>query len=160
MNRELLKENLFLWGMSLRKIPLLFYCRPRIIESTAERAIIRIPLRRRTKNHLNCMYFGALCAGADACGGFLASKLIRQSGHSINLLFKDLKADFLKRAEKDVLFVCDDGEKISQLIKKAIATNERYNEAIGVTAYVKNDGVDMAVAQFTMTLSLKKSGAA
>jgi acyl-coenzyme A thioesterase PaaI-like protein len=155
MDRELIKENLFLWGMSFKKIPLLFYCRPRIIESTALKATIRIPLRRRTKNHLNCMYFGALCAGADACGGFLASKLIRKSGHSINLLFKDLKADFLKRAEKDVYFVCHDGEKISRLIEKVIKTKERGNEAISVTAFVKDGETELPVAQFAMTLSLK-----
>ena len=55
---------------------------------------IKIKLNRRTKNHLNSMYFGVLSVGADVTGGFLAMKLIHTSKSKIALIFKDFHANF------------------------------------------------------------------
>lgn len=56
----------------LLRIPMLFYVRPRVTEISPERITVRIPLRRRTKNHHGSMYFGALGVGADCAAGALA----------------------------------------------------------------------------------------
>ena len=93
----------------LLKVPLIWLCRPKVIEHTDERIEVVIRLRRRTKNHLGSMYFGALAIGADITGGFLAMDPIKESGRQIQLIFKDFKADFLKRPEGDVHFYCNDG---------------------------------------------------
>ena len=76
MFSELRKANLYLKIFGLTKIPLLWFCRPKIIILNTESVEIKIPLRRRTKNHLNSMYFGALSVGADITGGFLAMMCI------------------------------------------------------------------------------------
>jgi len=62
------------------------------------------------------MYFGVLAVGADVTGGFLAMNYIQASKSKINLIFKDFHADFLKRAEDDVHFVCEDGIAIQNLV--------------------------------------------
>ena len=72
MGKSLFKSNLELYLFSFFKVPMLFYCRPRIVALDDEKVEIRLPLRRRTKNHLNSMYFGALAVGADVAGGFIA----------------------------------------------------------------------------------------
>ena len=90
-----LKANYYLVAFSIAKIPLLWFCRPRIVNITSTSIEIKIPLRRRTKNHLNSMYFGALSVGADVTGGFFAMQLIEQSGHKVHLSFKHFHADFL-----------------------------------------------------------------
>ena len=94
--------KLRLW--TLTKIPLLFFLRPSVVEAGALRTVIRIPLTRRSRNHLGSMYFGALCAGADLAGALTAMRRIDASGRRISLIFKDVKAQFFKRAEGDVLF--------------------------------------------------------
>ena len=71
------------------------------------------------------MYFGALCAGADLAGALTAMRRIDASGRRISLIFKDVKARFLKRAEGDVLFCCEDGEAVDGLVRRAIASGER-----------------------------------
>jgi acyl-coenzyme A thioesterase PaaI-like protein len=86
------------------KVPMIFYCGVKVIELDDKKAIVKIPLKRRTKNHLNSMYFGALAVGADVAGGILAFSLIQKRKLKISLVFKDLKADFLKRHESDVVF--------------------------------------------------------
>jgi len=116
---------------------------------------VKIRFNRRTKNHLNSMYFGVLSVGADVTGGFLAMKLIHESQSKISLIFKDFHADFLKRAEGDVHFICEDGLAIQDLVKLTEQTGERQNLPVHITAIVPSIS-DEPVAKFILTLSLKK----
>ena len=136
------------------KVPLIWLCRPKVVEHTDERLEVRIALRRRTKNHLGSMYFGALAVGADVTGGFLAMDPIVESGRNINLIFKDFKADFLRRPEGDVHFFCNDGLAIRELVTKAIESGERHNYKMNIEATVPSLS-DEVVARFELTLSLK-----
>jgi len=116
---------------------------------------VKIKLNRRTKNHLNSMYFGVLSVGADVTGGFLAMKLIRNNQSRISLIFKDFHADFLKRAEGDVHFICEDGLAIKNLVEVVEQTGERQNLPLHITATVPSISNE-TVAEFILTLSLKK----
>ncbi len=66
---------------------------PKIIAIDSKHVEVRIPLRRRTKNHLNSMYFGALAVGADVAGGF-CDEQSSGKGEAISLAFKGVKAEF------------------------------------------------------------------
>ena len=85
------------------KVPMLFWIRPSVIELSDERCEIKIPLSRRTKNHLNSMYFGVLACGADCAGGLSAMKQILQSDQKVSLAFKefDAKGWMYQQAIKD-----------------------------------------------------------
>ena len=155
MISSLTKANLYLNFFGLRKIPLLWFCRPKIIHLGQESVEIKIPLKRRTKNHLGSMYFGALSVGADITGGFLAMICIQKSKCNVALIFKDFKADFLKRAEGDVHFKCNQGPDIARLVEKTIASGERENMIVNIDAYVPSISDDI-VAKFKLTLSLKE----
>ena len=101
------------------------------------------------------MYFGVLSVGADVTSGFLAMKFIQASKSKINLIFKDFHADFLKRAEGDVHFICEDGIAIQNLVRKAEETGERQNLPVEIVATVPKIS-DGPVAKFVLTLSIKK----
>jgi len=73
----------------------------------------------------------------------------------INLIFKDFHADFLKRAEDDVHFVCEDGIAIQNLVRDAEETGERQNLSVQIVATVPKIS-DEPVAKFILTLSIKK----
>jgi acyl-coenzyme A thioesterase PaaI-like protein len=152
---EKARETLSLRLFGLAKIPLLFYVGASVSEISPERMVIRIPLRRRTRNHLGSMYFGALCIGADCAPGAFAMHLIRQQPDRISMVFKDFQAEFLKRAEGDVEFICDQGKEISELVALAAASDERVERRIEVIATVPSLS-DETVAKFKLTLSLKK----
>lgn len=118
--------------------------------------LLRIPLRRRTRNHLGGMYLGAYAVGADLACGFLAFFQIQQKKLKVSLAFKSLHCDFERRAESDVYFSCEAGERIEALITESERTGERVNEPIPVEAYVVNtSGEKEVVAQITIELSLK-----
>ena len=149
------KANIFIKILAFTKIPLMFFCRPKIIELNDDKVVVRIALKRRTKNHVNSMYFGALAVGADLSGAYLAFHHTAKVKQKINLIFKDFHADFLKRAEGDVHFICNDGNRIKTLVEEVVRTKQRCNTTVHVNAYVPDKLKDDPIAKFTLTLSLK-----
>ena len=149
-----IKANYYLAAFSITKIPLLWFCRPKVINISSKSIEIKIPLKRRTKNHLNSMYFGALSVGADITGGFLAMMCIQKTKKKVALIFKDFKADFLKRAEGDVHFICNQGDDITNLVHKTIQSGKRENMIVYIDAIVPSISSEV-VAKFELTLSLK-----
>jgi acyl-coenzyme A thioesterase PaaI-like protein len=152
---EKTRETLSLRLFGLTQIPLLFYVGVSVAEISPERMVVSIPLRRRTRNHLGSMYFGALCIGADCAPGAFAMYLIRQQPERISMVFKDFQAEFLKRAEGDVDFCCDQGKEIAELVAQAAASDQRVERQVEVIATVPSLS-DEPVARFKLTLSLKK----
>lgn len=139
---------LFLLGRL--KIPMIGFVRPRIMEMDDQKVIIRISLRRRTRNHLGSMYFGALSVGADLAGAI--HSVYFTGGKGMSMAFKSMQAEFVKRAEGDVFFESKDGKLISQTIEESRQTRERVNRMVEVTA--KNIKGEL-VAHFKMEISIK-----
>lgn len=150
-----LRETLRLRAFGLLQIPILFFISPTVTEITDERIEVKIRLNRRTRNHVRSMYFGVLVAGADCACGLLAMRLMEKKGGKISLIFKDFKAEFLKRAEGDTVFVCTQGKEIAELVERAVETRERQSLPVEVIAKVPSKDGDEPVARFVLTLSLK-----
>ena len=153
---ESMRETAILRLFGLAKIPMLYLARPEVLELTSERAEVKIPLNRMTRNHLRSMYFGVLAIGADCAGGIIAMKLIDDAGEDVSLIFGEFNAKFLKRAEGDVHFSCEDGKAVQDLVRRAIASGERESLPVRVVATVPSKSGDEPVAEFTLLLSLKK----
>ena len=159
MRRYLSSETittLQIWLFGFTRIPLIFFCRPKVVHISEHALEVKIKLNRKTRNHLNSMYFGVLSVGADITGGFFAMKKIQAKKSNISLIFKDFHADFLKRAEGDVPFICTEGALIHALIKKSEKTNERESMPVNITASVPSISSE-PVAKFVLTLSIKKN---
>ena len=154
---DLFKATLGLRFFGWWKIPLLAFTRPSVMALDDDRCVVRIRLGRRTRNHLGSMYFGALAIGADCAGGLIAATLIRRQQAKVSLVFKSLKATFLKRPESDVFFVCEEGAKIRALLELTLASAERQTTPVHIRAEVKTLEGTEVVAEFSLELSLKQS---
>jgi acyl-coenzyme A thioesterase PaaI-like protein len=152
----LLSETARLRLWALAKIPMIAWVRPSVVRLTEESCEIRVPLSRRTRNHLGSMYFGALCTGADAAAAIIGLKILEAAGGGISFIFKDVQAEFLQRPEADVHFACSEGGAIRQLLEKANASGERESLPVHVIATVPTLFGDEPVARFTLTLSVKR----
>lgn len=144
-----------LWLFGAFKIPLIGFVRPKIVEITNEKIVVRIRLRRRTRNHLGSMYFGALSIGADLAGGFQAFQIADEMKRKLSIVFKDFKADFIQRPESDVYFVSEAGKQIREMVEESVKTGERVTKPIrinAITGYPENPQV---AAEFTLGLSVK-----
>ncbi|HUK65887.1 MAG TPA: DUF4442 domain-containing protein [Anaeromyxobacteraceae bacterium] len=151
----LLKETALIRLLGLR-IPLLLLVGPRVLELDDEGCAVGIPLGYLTKNHLGSMYFGALYVGADLAAGLNATKLILARHRKVNLIFKDCRSEFLKRADGDVVFRTRDGSRIRQAVEEADRSGERITLPVEVVATVPRKYGDEPVARFTLGLSLKR----
>jgi hypothetical protein len=101
------------------------------------------------------MYFGALSIGAELAVGLTAVTSIYESGQKIDFIFKDFKADFLKRCDGDVYFICDEADKVRELIEKAKTTSERLESCFKVYSTVPSKSKTDKVATYELTLSVK-----
>lgn len=151
----LIKETALLRLLGLR-IPMIFFVGPRVQELDDEGCAISIPLTYRSKNHLGSMYFGALHVGADLTSGLNAARLIYTKHRKVSLVFKDCRAEFLKRADGDVLFRTRDGGRVRAAVEQADASGERVTVPVEVVATVPKKYGDEPVARFTLGLSLKR----
>ena len=145
-----MKWMLFLLGIF--KIPLIGYVRPKLLAVNENSVQVRIRLRKRTKNHLNSMYFGALAVGADIAGGIHVFYYSETEGKKVSFSFKSMKAEFLKRAESHILFESNDGQIIKAAILKSSESGERVNDIVFVNALNTSNEV---VATFEMGVSVK-----
>jgi hypothetical protein len=144
-----------LW--SLQNVFLLWLVRPKILELTPDRCVVRIPLNRITRRRdIHAMYLGTLCMGADVAAGLIAFDLVAKKKARVNFIFKDLRAEFLKRAEGDVVFTNVDGPVVQDLVRRALESEERQEATVHVTATVPAKLGDEPVARFELTLSVKK----
>jgi len=151
----LLKETALVRLLGL-KIPVLLFLGPRVLELDEDGCAIEIPLGYRSKNHLGSMYFGALHAGADLAAGLNATRLILSRHRQVKLIFKDAHAEFLKRADGDVVFRTRDGGRIREAVEEAARTGERVTIPVQVVATVPKKYGEEPVARFTLGLSLKE----
>ena len=147
-----------LW--SLRNVFLLWLVRLSVLELTNDRCVVRIPLNWITRRRdIHAMYLGTLCMGADVAAGLIAFKIVADRGGRISFIFKDIKGEFLKRAEGAVHFTNNDGVVVQDLIRRALETGERQEATVHVIATVPSKLGDEPVARFELTLSVKKSSA-
>lgn len=151
----LLKETALLRLISLQ-IPSLLFVGPRVLELDEEGCAVEIPLRWRTKNHLGSMYVGVLCAGADLAAGLNAVRPIRERYRDVRPVFANLEADFLKRADGNVVFRSRDGRRVAEAVRTAGESGERVTLQVEVVATVPRKYGDEPVARFTMGLSVKR----
>lgn len=150
--------KLFFWYFCHFKVALIGYLRPRLIELNEEKIVICLPLRRRSRNHLNSMYFGALSVGADLAAGLHGFYHADLAQCKVSLVFKSFQAQFLRRPESDVYFVCSEGEIVKKMLQETQQTKERVNKQIHINAYTDYPGLTNKVAEFILELSIKISG--
>jgi len=144
------KWQLFLLG--LFKIPMIGFLRPKLFQLNNDSVSIKIRLRRRSKNHLNSMYFGALAVGADLAAGIHVFYFSELNKMNTSFAFKGMQVDFLKRAETDIVFRCSEGSVIQSVMKESQKTGERINKSINVEAFNLSEEL---VASFQMVISVK-----
>jgi Domain of unknown function (DUF4442) len=154
--KPLLRETLWVRFWALRNVFLLRFVKPSIVDLSDERCEVVIPLNWRTRRRdIHAMYLGVLVMGADVAGGLIAFNLIARTKRPVSFLFKDVQGEFLKRAEDDVHFACEEGIAIRDLVGRAMATGERQQQTVHVTATVPTKLGSEPVAKFALTLSVK-----
>lgn len=155
MNMKNLKLTAFVNLYGLLKIPLVLFVSPRVVEAGEKRFILKIPLSYRTKNHLGSMYFGALGIGAELSIAAAAVVAITESKQKIDFIFKDFSGQYIKRADGDVHFICDEVEAVKSLIEEAKTNPNRLERKLKGYAVVPKTHPTEPVMTYELTLSVR-----
>jgi len=147
-----LQLRLFGW----KYVKLIFWLRPQVIDISENHLVVKIPLNRRTRNHVHSLYLGAMTVGAELAGAGVVEYLKSDIDKRVVLLFKDYQSSYYKRAEGDTHFTCLDGQKIKEAIRQTAQTGKRVTIPVKVVATVPKLLGDEPVAEMTLGLSLKK----
>lgn len=149
------KANLKFILVGLFKIRIIGFVGLKLVEFNDQRTVIKVPLNWRTRNHLGSIYVGALATAADVAGAWIAFSTMDDFDKKVSVVFKDMNAEFLKRADGDVHMICEDGEKIKAGFLETIADGERKNIPISVNAVLASKQPEEVAATFKMTLSMR-----
>ena len=145
-----------LFQVGLSQIPMMRSIRPKLIEVSAARVVVRVALSRRTKNMYNSMYLGALDIGADCVAGFFPAKFMLETGHRVPPIIKSASVEYLKRVNTYADFTCAQGVDLTQLCHQAVSSGERLETTVVVVATAPKEFGQEPVARFTYVVSLKK----
>lgn len=132
--RDLLTP-LKLWFFFWRRLPSLLFWRVKIRHLDFERSEVTIPFIRKTQNPFRSIYFGAQAGAAEFSTGILALLAMEGRG-KISMLVTDLRCEFYKKASKTIVFSCNDGKAVNEIITKAIKTEE--GQKLTMTSEGKN----------------------
>lgn len=155
MDFESLKMTAFINGLSLLKLPLLAFISPQVVTLTPEKTEIKVRSGWRVRNHLGSVYFGALAMGAELSIALKAIQEIQRSGRKIDFIFKDFKAEFLRRGDGDVHFTCDEAAGVTALIQAAAESADRQERTFKGYATVPSKSAD-PIMTYELTLSVKR----
>ena len=132
---------------------MVFYCRPKFHLISDEKTVLKIQLKRKTKNHLNSMYVGAMVVGAELAALFPVFDTGIRMGKNIPPVVKNITAEYYMRAMGDTYFTCE--QNVKALLKEAIVSGERINKEVTINATCPSISEDI-VAKFVLTRSVKE----
>lgn len=153
--KALTRFKFFMWYFGYFKVPLIGYLKPRLITLNDKEVVIKLALNRRSKNHLQSMYFGALAIGADLASGLHGFYHAKRANIKVSLSFKSFQAEFLRRPESDVYFISEMGDVVKDMIILAKTTGQRVSKPLDIIAFTNYPQQPNVVARFKLELSLK-----
>ncbi|MBP93086.1 MAG: thioesterase [Flavobacteriaceae bacterium] len=145
------KLNMFL----MFKLPAAYFTgvRTKILDS--EHCVVTVKHRWINQNPFKSMFWAVQGMAAELTTGALVMQKIKSSGQNISMLVASNNASFTKKATGLITFVCQDGLKIDEAIKRTIETGEGqtiWMHAIGTNT----DNVKVSEFNFEWTLKIKQ----
>jgi hypothetical protein len=144
------KLNTFL----IFKLPSAYLTGVRVKSITDKACLVTVKHRWINQNPFKSMYFAVQAMAAELSTGALVMAQIQKNQAKISMLVLSNKSSFTKKATGRISFRCEDGDKIAQVIQKAIETKE------GQTCWMKSiglnqDGEQVSEFEFEWTIKVK-----
>lgn len=107
----------------LKNLPSALWWGLQVVNADPDRCQVRIPFNWRTQNPFRSIYFAALAGAGELATGTLAN-MARLGLGDISMLVLEQRAEFLKKANTAVVFTCEQGPEVRQVVQEAVATGE------------------------------------
>jgi hypothetical protein len=151
--QRLLNNRVFFKISLLFQVPLNFMTGMRLRELNEKSCKVSVPYRWLNKNPFKSTFWAVLGMAAEASTGILVMMYTYKLDPSISVIVGDCSGEFIAKAKNLTTFVCNDGERIAETIKKAIKTGEPQEVLCQTVGYSK---AGEEIARFTFTWKMKK----
>jgi len=153
--KQLMKDFRTSWKFKLytwKRLPSLGFWGVSINSIEEDHCSAKVPYRWSSQNPFKSIYFSALAGCAEISTGALMLCYLSGKG-KYSMLVVDFKMRFLKKSTTSIVFTCNDGYRIADIVEEAEKTGE--GQKIDLTSTgVDANGVEVAVA--TVSWSIKK----
>tara|TARA_B100000586_G_C19746291_1_gene275984 strand:+ start:67 stop:519 length:453 start_codon:yes stop_codon:yes gene_type:complete len=143
-----LKYNLFL----LKKLPSAYFCGARIKHIDSNQCEIKIALNWFNKNPYKSMFWAAQGMAAELTTALMITDKIKKSGYDVSMLLISNNANYYKKATGLIVFNCNEGAEIDEMMNKLISSNTPQTIKLSSTGINQNN---ITVSKFIFEWSLK-----
>lgn len=136
----------------LFKIPIAKIAGLKLQSFDGEKSQISVKLSWLNQNPFKSMFWAVQGMAAELSTGILCMDKIQKSGYKISMLVVGLEAHFTKKAVGKIVFTCEQGKELDEVLQKAITTKE------GQTLKMRSIGIDEQgnqVSEFQFLWSFK-----
>lgn len=144
-----------LFFLAVRRIPMMRYIRPRLVELSAHKVVVRVDLSRRTRNLHESMFLGAFSVASDCLAGVFPVRYMFETGHRVPPIVKTSSAQFFKRVSSYAHFTCTQGQELTRACAEAALSGQRIEVPIDVLVTAPTEFGDEPVARINLLLSIK-----
>lgn len=138
--------------MLMFKIPIAKIAGLKLHHFDGNKSQISVKLGWLNQNPFKSMFWAVQGMAAEFSTGMLCIDKIQKSNQKISMLVVGLQANFTKKAVGKIIFTCEQGAELDEILKKAIETKE------GQILKMRSLGIDEKgdqVAEFFFTWSFK-----
>lgn len=118
----------------------------KVEEVTDQRSVATLPLKRRTRNHVGSIYFGAQMTLAELTMGLLLFKLFPPGPYGV--LVKRVEADFHAKAKSGLKAVCAPSPEALETLSARVGGGEGKGEEWMPVQLLDRDGKLVTEARF------------
>jgi hypothetical protein len=136
----------------LKKLPAAALAGLKIHQFSTDSCSVRIKYSWWTQNPFRSIYFAVEAMAAEMASGMLVFGNVYMRKPSVSMLVVGMEVGFFKKATGNILFTCNDGLMIQEIINKAIETGEGYTF---VATSIGWNNANEKVAEFKITWSVK-----
>ena len=142
---------IYFWWAMIFKLPTAIFWKLRINMLTNEVCQVTIPYSWRSQNPYQSIYFAALAGAAELSTGALCHLNITGKAE-FSMLVVDFRAEYFKKANQTIIFTCNQGKEIEEIIDK-ISPGES-DSLVLVSSAIDPEGE--LIAEFYVTWSFMR----
>lgn len=136
----------------LKRLPAAYFSGLRVKELSGYNCSVTVPYKWFTQNPFRSTYFACLAMAAEMSTGILAMANTYKRSPAISMLVTGLEGKFYKKATGLTLFVCNNGQEITNAIHEATKTKE--SQSIRILSCGYNESREL-ICEFWITWSFK-----
>lgn len=140
------------WFTMLFKLPSAVFWGLRIQILNEMECRVSLPYSWSTKNPFKSIYFAALSGAGELATGALAQLATLENG-SFSMLVVGFQAEFLKKAQQKVIFRCNQGAQVRQLLDRLQQPGDTGQITLFAEGLNRNEEL---VARVAVTWSFKR----